>query len=413
MRHTQIAQPALPADLKLGNRMQVMEVFKEGGEYTANAISEQIGLSRQTVMKSIQSFVNKGIVVSTGKADSTNIGGKRPELFSLASDKYLLCIEAWPCHLRFVLLDLRFNIIDQLLLKQKLPSDPSTLFQTAGKISADLLLHNQIPMDRLCGVSISTPGIVDYRTNSLKYNSLCPDWGENIPIAETLRPFFAADTPILVENVGKMTARSLLHSKQLQSQRILVVFSSWGLSGSFIERGRILHGRNSLIGEIGHMVLDPNDLERCGCGGHGCFERLIGNDHLRKEVTRTIGAYPHSMLNNFQIEELTVETVFAASSHGDVYAQSLVSGLARYFAIALRNISLVFDPDLVVFYGDYAHADGHFRQEFRRALSEFQYYPESGPFTLQLDPTPIEDLDLRGSYVFLLDHIFSDSALYI
>ena len=109
-----------------------MEVFKTGGEYTANAISEQIGLSRQTVMKAIQFFVDKGIVVSTGKGDSTSIGGKRPELFSLAFDKFLLCIEIWPCHLRFVLLDLRFNMIDQLLLKQRLPADSGHLLSTVG-----------------------------------------------------------------------------------------------------------------------------------------------------------------------------------------------------------------------------------------------------------------------------------------
>ena len=412
MRRAPTAQPALPADLKLGNRMQVMEVFKTGGEYTANAISEQIGLSRQTVMKAIQFFVDKGIVVSTGKGDSTSIGGKRPELFSLAFDKFLLCIEIWPCHLRFVLLDLRFNMIDQLLLKQRLPADSGHLLSTVGEISASLLQHNQIHPDHLYGVSVSTPGIVNYQTNSLKFNSLSPAWGANIPIAEALRPYFLPETPILVENVGKMTARSLLHKRELQDKRILVVFSSWGVSGSFIERDRILHGKNSLIGEIGHMILEPNDSERCGCGGCGCFERLVSNDHLRGKVTRTIGAHPASMLNRVPMEELTVETVFAASAQGDAYARSLVSDLARYFAMALRNITLVFDPNLVVFYGDFAYADDHFQQEFKRQLSEFQYYPEEGPFQLELDRHPIEDLDLRGSYVLLLDHIFSAPALY-
>ena len=73
--------PALPADLKFGNRTQVMGVFKDGGEYTVNDISERVGLSRQTVMKAVQLFVQKGIIVSAGKGCSTSIGGKRPELF--------------------------------------------------------------------------------------------------------------------------------------------------------------------------------------------------------------------------------------------------------------------------------------------------------------------------------------------
>ncbi len=404
--------PALPADLKLGNRRQVMEVFKNGGEYTANAISAQIGLSRQTIMKTIQLFIEKGLIISTGKGDSTSIGGKRPELFSLAADKYLLCIEIWPNRLRFALLDLRSNLIDQMVLKQTSSAEPHKMLRMVGKLSVKLLQHNQIDISRLCGVSVSTPGIVDYRSNSLRYNSLSPDWGVNVPIADELRPFFAPKTPILVENVCKMTSHSLLNNAELQDKRVLVIFTSWGLSGSFIERGRILHGKDSLIGEIGHMILDPSDQELCGCGGHGCFERLVSNDHLRKIVAKTICDHPDSMLNSVQLEDLTVETVFSTSAHGDAYAQLLSSSLARLFAIALRNISLVFDPDLVVFFGDFAHADEHFQTELKRYLSEFQYYPKSGPFAMKLETQPIDALDLSGSYAFLLDHIFSDSSLY-
>ena len=46
--------PACPADLKYSNRIQVIETFLSGGVYSANDISASIGLSRQTVMKSIQ-----------------------------------------------------------------------------------------------------------------------------------------------------------------------------------------------------------------------------------------------------------------------------------------------------------------------------------------------------------------------
>ena len=116
--------PSFPADLKSVNRMQIMEVFKSGKEYTANDISEEIGLSRQTVMKAVQFFVEKGIIVSHGKGSSTNIGGKRPELFSLASNKYLMCISIWPDVLQFTLMDLRAGVVDQLSLQQSLSPDP-------------------------------------------------------------------------------------------------------------------------------------------------------------------------------------------------------------------------------------------------------------------------------------------------
>ena len=69
-KHT-AGPPACPADLKYSNRIQVIETFLSGGVYSANDISASIGLSRQTVMKSIQFFLRSGLLVSAGKGDST------------------------------------------------------------------------------------------------------------------------------------------------------------------------------------------------------------------------------------------------------------------------------------------------------------------------------------------------------
>lgn len=404
---------AFPSDLKLSNRMQILELFKAGGQYTVNDIVDQIGVSRQTVMKAIHFFIEKGLIVSMGKANSTNVGGKRPELFSLSPNSYLLSISFWPTTLHMTLLNFRFEVVDSIHLDMEPPALVDAATDTIGRLSQDLLRHNQIDPSALYGVCISTSGIVNYKTNALKFNSLSPAWGRDIPIADKLRPYFAPDTPILVENVAKVVGRSLLHERRLQDKRILTVFSSWGgVCGCFIEKGQIMNGKDSLIGEIGHMVLLPDDQEPCGCGSHGCFERLVSNERLRKTVAATREQHPESMLAAIPIQDLTVQTVFLASSRGDQYAQELSCQLARYFAMALRNVSLIFDPDLVVFQGDYANANDLFLQQFHQALNEFRYYPSAGPFLLELDRRPIEELDISGAYTLLLDHLFSDAALY-
>lgn len=399
--------PSFPADLKSVNRMQIMEVFKSGNEYTANDISGEIGLSRQTVMKAVQFFVEKGIIVSHGKGSSTSIGGKRPELFSLAGNKFLMCVSVWPDILQFTLMDLRAGVADQLSLRQTLSPDPRAALGKVGNLAAKLLKQNGISGQMLCGVCISTPGIVDYKTNTLKYNALRPEWGINVPVGEILRPYFPAGTRMRVENVAKLTARPWLSEK-----RVLTVFSSWGgLSGCLMENGRILHGNNSLIGEFGHMILDPVSEETCGCGGRGCFQRLVSDEYLRKQVAAMIGAHPDSMLNNLRLDELTVRDVFHLSARGDGLARALVAELARTFSVAIRNITLVFDPETVVFHGDYANADDFFQEELFRHLSGFRYYGQR-PFSLELDPTPIETLNLRGAYALLLEMFFQDPSLY-
>ena len=69
------------------------------------------------------------------------------------------------------------------------------------------------------------------------------------------------------------------------TKRMLILFTSWGLSGALVQDGKILSGRDSLIGEIGHMILDPRDTEACSCGSYGCLERLVSIARLRKRIS--------------------------------------------------------------------------------------------------------------------------------
>ena len=78
MINSTLQTPAMkPSDLKFNNRIQILELFKTGGTWSASALAEQIGISRQTVMKAIQFFIEKGIIVADGKAESSSVGGKR------------------------------------------------------------------------------------------------------------------------------------------------------------------------------------------------------------------------------------------------------------------------------------------------------------------------------------------------
>ena len=104
--------------------------------------------------------------------------------------------------------------------------------------------------------------------------------------------------------------------------------------------------------------------------------------------------------------------IFAASTAGDPLANRLVRYIAEHFALALRNISLVFDPDLVVFQGDYAYADGLFDRELRQQLSSFRYYSDGTPFEIKYDRRSLLDLDAEGSYIALANLFFASPELY-
>lgn len=405
------APAAQPTDLKYANRAQVIGAFLDGNTYSVNDISAMTGLSRQTVMKSVQFFLKKGLLAELGKGDSTPIGGKRPTLYKLPEQKFFLCIALWPQELRLSLYTLGGKLVDSSELIAYLPRDPKAAIDNVGLLADSLLLKNGISKEAVLGVSISTAGTVDYKTGRLKYSSQTPLWGSDVPLLDYLRPHFLPGTLLFLENAGKMTARPMLLEPELTGKRILTIFSCWGLSSCLIEKGHILGGRNSLIGEIGHMVVFPTDPELCGCGSHGCLERLVCIERIQEKIKESAQDYPDSPLPQISCR-LTIPELFAWSAKGDALARHTSEILAGAFAIALRNISLVFDPDLVVFQGDYSFADELFRKTLTDLLSQFQYYPAGGPFEIRYDQRSLSDMDSLGSFAALQGRYFKNTELF-
>jgi len=402
--------PTSTAQVRRANRIQVLRGFLGSGPKSAGDVAEQVGLSRQTVMKSIQFFLRTGLLVSGGKGESTTLGGKRPELFELTRDRFFLCITMWPEYLHIHLATVGGIVVADLVRTESLGREPKHALGRVGRLCAELVRDNGIRMEKVAAVSVSTAGIMDYTTGTLRYSSQSPDWGNDVPLKEYLRPWFPEETLIFAENTGKMAARPFLLEPELMDKRVMVIFSCWGLSGCLLDRGSILSGGNSLIGEIGHMTIDPGDPEVCGCGSRGCLERLVSARRLRELAAQWAGEHPASSLTDSQ--ELTVQQVFAASEQGDSLAQALSRYLGERFAVALRNVSLVFDPDVVVFQGDYAHGDEVFRQTLLAHVADFRYFPARGPFELRFDRRELTEMDTKGAIIALTRRYFGREELY-
>ncbi len=56
-------------------------------------------------------------------------------------------------------------------------------------------------------------------------------------------------------------------------QSIVMVTLGTGIGGSIIINKKILHGFNGAAGEIGHMKVEDDEKDICGCGCSGCLEQ--------------------------------------------------------------------------------------------------------------------------------------------
>ena len=54
---------------------------------------------------------------------------------------------------------------------------------------------------------------------------------------------------------------------------VVVVTLGTGIGGGIINNGRIVAGAHGAGGEIGHMLVNPEEELACNCGLHGCIEQ--------------------------------------------------------------------------------------------------------------------------------------------
>ena len=72
------------------------------------------------------------------------------------------------------------------------------------------------------------------------------------------------------------------------SNNFVVLNVEEGVGGSIYLNNMLYHGYGSMSGELGHMVVRRNSLEKCSCGKKGCLETEVSNRAIIKKVVAKI-----------------------------------------------------------------------------------------------------------------------------
>ena len=70
MPGSELKQAAVPSTLKHYNRELILSCFRDNQEHSVADVVSRTGISKLTVMRAIQFFCGKGILVSSGKGES-------------------------------------------------------------------------------------------------------------------------------------------------------------------------------------------------------------------------------------------------------------------------------------------------------------------------------------------------------
>ena len=137
-------------------------------------------------------------------------------------------------------------------------------------------------------------------------------------------------------------------------ENLVAVTLGTGVGGGIIVGGRLLNGSTGAGGEIGHIHIEDNETEACGCGNYGCLEEYASATGIVRLARRELEA--SSDPSSLRDGEVSAKTVFDAVKAGDTLAIRVAEAFGEYLGKGLAIIAGVVNPEVFVIGGGVSKA---------------------------------------------------------
>ena len=228
---------------------------------------------------------------------------------------------------------------------------------------------NGIADESILGIGIGVPGPVNHAGLVNKCVNL--GWGV-FNISETLQQL--TGFPVKAGNDASVAALGECWKGGGQGcENMVFATLGTGVGGGIVVGGDVIHGVHGAGGEIGHMVLNREETETCGCGKRGCVEQYCSATGIVRLAKKFLisSDMPSSLR---ALENLTCKDVFDASAAGDEAAQAILEQVYAYMGEFLADICCVVDPEAVVLGGGVSKAGQPLLDGAKRYFEKYAFH---------------------------------------
>ena len=217
--------------------------------------------------------------------------------------------------------------------------------RVATEIKAKLSDYNITEKD-LLGVGIAVPAPVD-KNGIIVLQGANLRW-EDPNIKSLLESYLNIPIYVMKDSNAALLGE-IRHGRSECCLNAVLLTIGTGLGCSIVINGGIVYGSFGCAGELGHVTVNKNENEPCGCGKFGCLEQYASASGIVRIAKRMIVQSPvQTVLNR---ETMTAKEIFKAYAVGDELAVRAVREFVSYLGSAIGYLTAIIDPELIIIGG--------------------------------------------------------------
>ena len=350
-------QRATPPLLKHLNERTVLEAIRAAAPISRAEISRRAGISKPTVSLALQSLLHAGLV---REALQDPGGPSYGAVFfePVPEAAFVLGLDLGARFLRGAVCD----VAGEIRVRQDVElrgADAEGALKAIGSLHESLVAASELRPERIDGVVLGVPGVVENGGRSLRLTTPNIPGLEGRPFREELEERLGV--PVTLENDVNLAAvgeQWLGVARGVDDFAFLSVGTGMGMG--LVLGGDLHRGHNGAAGEVDWALAGvADDVDPSAEGVQLLTRRLASERSLDTAL-----ASPYD-----------VRLTFAAARNGDPVAGAVVEEVARRIAAHIAPIAAVADVALVVLGGGIGTNSDLLLRPVRRLLATWMPYP--------------------------------------
>lgn len=265
--------------------------------------------------------------------------------------KYVFGVDVGGTSVKMGLFDIEGNVLEKWEIPTRTENCGEKILPDIAAGIQEKMGQKSIAKEDVAGVGIGVPGPVE--KNGIVHRAVNLGW-EEMNMKEELTKLLGG---MRVEggNDANVAALGEMWKGGGQGHKNLVAVTlGTGVGGGIIINGEIMTGATGAGGEIGHIHVEDNEKEACGCGNYGCLEEYASATGITRLANRALQASDKDSV--LRKGEVTAKAVFDAVKAGDELAIEVAKQFGEYLGKGLGVIAGIINPEIFVIGGGVSKA---------------------------------------------------------
>ncbi len=325
------------------NQKHILNLVRMHSGITGREISNRTKLQISTVLYTLKTLRDKGLIIKSAKGSSTIHGGKPPVIWDINPQYgFVVGAELLSKEIRIVISNFNAKQMFQKTFALEPSSSVSSIGKRLGQIVNLSLKKINLNQEEVLGLGLGIPGSIDYKNGIIRHSKGFNF--HNVNFKQAVKQYFSF--PVHMDNdanAGALAIKWLLPETHLKEHIMYVTIQQKfsGMGVGFVVHHSLYRGAHDAAGEI-FTFLPP---ERWSQILSETKTRYQNKCSICKEINRKNDSLPDI--------STVVQSALKESDAGAVY---ILKQITEDVSQQLARLINLFDPEIIFIGGDICEA---------------------------------------------------------